>query len=50
MPADSKAFAEHEASLGMSVTYHEISFATHGTVAYLALPGMLQWLDRVGAR
>jgi pimeloyl-ACP methyl ester carboxylesterase len=50
VPADSKAFAEHEASLGMSVTYHEISFATHGTVAYLALPGLLQWLDRVGAR
>ncbi|TQJ29831.1 lipase family protein [Microbacterium sp. SLBN-146] len=50
VPADSKAFAEHEASLGMWVTYHEISFATHGTVAYLALPGLLQWLDRVGAR
>lgn len=50
VPADSKAFAEHEASLGISVTYHEISFATHGTVAYLALPGLLQWLDRVGAR
>ncbi|SIT89734.1 hypothetical protein SAMN05880545_3190, partial [Microbacterium sp. RU33B] len=33
--------------LGISVTYHEISFADHGSVAYLALPGMLHWLDRM---
>jgi len=27
------------------VTFEPISFATHGTVAYLAIPGMLHWLD-----
>ncbi|MET0812184.1 MAG: alpha/beta fold hydrolase [Microbacterium sp.] len=50
IPQDTKDFAEHEASLGMDVTYHEVSFATHGTIAYLAVPGLLQWLDRVGVR
>lgn len=50
VPEDTADFARHEASLGMHVTYHEIPFATHGTVAYLALPGLMQWLDRVGAR
>lgn len=50
VPEDTKDFVEHEASLGMRVTYHEISFATHGTVAYLAIPGLLQWLDRIGVR
>ena len=47
VPEDTERFARHEASLGMRVTYHEIPFATHGTVAYLALPAMLSWLDRV---
>jgi pimeloyl-ACP methyl ester carboxylesterase len=50
IPTDTADFVRHEASLGISVTYEEISFATHGTVAYLALPGMLQWLDRVTGR
>lgn len=50
VPQDTADFAAHEASLGMHVTYHEVPFATHGTIAYLALPGLLQWLDRVGAR
>jgi len=47
VPADTETFAKHEASLGMRVTYQTIPFATHGTVAYLALPGLMQWLDRV---
>jgi pimeloyl-ACP methyl ester carboxylesterase len=47
VPADTAEFAAHEASLGIRVTYQEIPFATHGTVAYLAIPGLLQWLDRV---
>lgn len=46
VPKDTAAFAEHEAGLGIRVTYQEIPFATHGTVAYLAIPGLLQWLDR----
>ncbi len=45
--ADTTDFVTHEASLGIRVTYQEISFATHGTVAYFALPGLLRWLDRV---
>ncbi|WP_235008270.1 alpha/beta fold hydrolase [Microbacterium timonense] len=47
VPADTAQFADAEASRGMDVTYHEIPFADHGTVAYLALPAMLRWLDRV---
>jgi pimeloyl-ACP methyl ester carboxylesterase len=49
VPDDTEQFARHETSLGMAVTYHEIPFADHGTVAYLALPAMLRWLDRVEA-
>jgi len=49
VPSDTTRFARHEADLGMDVTYHEIPFATHGTVAYLALPAMLRWLDGVSA-
>jgi pimeloyl-ACP methyl ester carboxylesterase len=47
VPADTADFVRHEASLGMHVTYETIPFATHGTVAYFALPGLMQWLDRV---
>lgn len=46
VPDDTAEFAGHEASLGMDVTYHEIPFADHGSVAYLSLPAMLRWLDR----
>ena len=49
VPSDTTEFAQHEAGLGMDVTYHEIPFATHGTVAYLAIPAMLRWLDGVSA-
>ena len=47
VPKDTEEFAKHEASLGMDVTFHPVSFADHGTIAYLALPGLLRWLDRV---
>ncbi|MFC8682830.1 lipase family protein [Microbacterium ureisolvens] len=49
VPRDTAEFAQHEATLGIDVTYHEIPFADHGTVAYLALPAMLRWLDGVSA-
>lgn len=49
VPADTTAFARREAERGMDVTYHEIPFADHSTVAYLALPAMLRWLDGVSA-
>ena len=46
VPADTAEFVKNEASLGIRVTYQEIPFATHGTVAYLAIPGLMKWLDR----
>lgn len=49
VPQDTEDFVSHEASLGMDVTFHPISFADHGTIAYLAIPGLLKWLDRVVA-
>ena len=49
VPSDTTEFARHESELGIEVTYHEIPFADHGTVAYLALPAMLRWLDGVSA-
>lgn len=49
VPDDTEQFAQREAALGMYVTFHEIPFADHGTIAYLALPAMLRWLDRVEA-
>ncbi|MFG6493298.1 alpha/beta fold hydrolase [Microbacterium sp. P03] len=45
VPADTQAFAQHEASLGIDVTYEPISSATHGTVAYLAVPALMEFLD-----
>ena len=50
VPADTEEFAQHEASVGIDVTFHPISFADHGTIAYLAIPGLLRWLDRVAPR
>lgn len=50
IPGDTKEFAEAEGALGMTVTYHEISFADHGSVAYLALPALMKWLDAVVPR
>ncbi|WP_397557661.1 alpha/beta fold hydrolase [Microbacterium alkaliflavum] len=47
VPADTTGFVAHERAQGMSVRYDQIPFATHATVAYLALPGMLEWLSRV---
>jgi pimeloyl-ACP methyl ester carboxylesterase len=44
-PEDTAGFVRHEASLGMDVTEEKIPFATHGTVAYLAVPGLMEWLD-----
>lgn len=35
-------------SLGMDVEFHPIALADHGTVAYLALPALMEWLDKRG--
>jgi pimeloyl-ACP methyl ester carboxylesterase len=50
IPADTADFAAHETSLGMDVTFEPIPIATHGTVAYLAIPGLMEWLDRTVTR
>lgn len=50
VPDDTRRFAEKEAALGIDVTYQEIPFADHGSVAYLAVPGLLGWLAREGVR
>lgn len=46
IPADTRAFADHERTLGMDVTFEAIPFADHGTVAYLAIPALMSWLDQ----
>ncbi|WP_067698068.1 alpha/beta fold hydrolase [Nocardia jejuensis] len=48
VPADTDAFVAHEKGLGIDLTYEQIPGATHATIAYLAIPALLAWLDRVG--
>ena len=45
VPGDTADFVQHESRLGMDVTFEQIPFATHGTVAYLAVPGLMRFLD-----
>ena len=45
LPTATEGFVAHEESLGMDVQFHPIASADHGTVAYLALPGLMNWLD-----
>jgi hypothetical protein len=47
-PAVTAQFVEHEKGLGMDVTEHTITDATHATIAYLTLPELMVWLDGVG--
>jgi pimeloyl-ACP methyl ester carboxylesterase len=47
-PADTATFVNHERQLGIDVTYEQIPGATHATIAYLAVPALITWLDRVG--
>ncbi|CDK01824.1 Secretory lipase [Microbacterium sp. C448] len=44
-PQDTRDFAKHEASLGIDVTLAEVPNATHATIAYFTLPGLMAWLD-----
>ncbi len=50
VPADTAAFVEHEAGLGIDVTSYTVPFADHGTIAYLAVPELDAWLDGHGLR
>lgn len=45
VPSATEDFVAHEKSLGIDVEFHPIAIADHGTIAYLALPGLLAWLD-----
>jgi pimeloyl-ACP methyl ester carboxylesterase len=48
LPAATADFVAHEKSLGIDVTEHTIPGATHATIAYFALPLLMQWLDDLG--
>ncbi|MGP3535938.1 alpha/beta fold hydrolase [Microbacterium sp. RD1] len=48
LPEDTAAFAASERSLGIDVTEQTIPWATHATIAYLALPFLVAWLDAHG--
>lgn len=45
VPSATEGFVAHEQSLGIDVRFHPIKDADHGTVAYLALPALMSWLD-----
>lgn len=45
VPAATEQFVAHEKSLGMDVDFHPIADADHGTIAYFALPALMDWLD-----
>lgn len=46
-PADTETFVARERALGIDVTFEPIPVADHGTVAYLAIPALAEFLDRV---
>ncbi|MFD1814022.1 alpha/beta fold hydrolase [Rhodococcus gannanensis] len=48
VPTDTDGFVAHERGIGIDVTYEKVPDATHATIAYLALPSLMEWLDRVG--
>lgn len=45
LPAATEAFVAAEQALGMDVSFHTLKAADHGTIAYLALPALVDWLD-----
>lgn len=47
-PADTEGYVKLVESQGMDVTYKTVSFATHGTIAYLGLIDLVEFLDGVG--
>ncbi|RLK49707.1 alpha/beta fold hydrolase [Microbacterium telephonicum] len=48
LPSATRDFVAQESAHGMHVTLHEIEGAVHGTIAYLTLPALMDWLDSVG--
>lgn len=47
-PADTEKYVASAEAMGMDVTYRTVSIATHGTIAYLGLIDLVEFLDRVG--
>lgn len=48
VPSATEKFVDHEAQLGMDVTFHKVGGADHGTIAYLTLGALMSWLDSLG--
>lgn len=48
VPAATEKFVALETQQGMDVTFHKVSGADHGTIAYLTLPALMSWLDQIG--
>lgn len=48
-PADTEGYVDLARTRGMDVTYRTVAFATHGTIAYLGLIDLVEFLDSVGA-
>ena len=45
VPSATAQFVAAERAIGVDVDFHEIAHADHGTIAYLALPALMAWLD-----
>jgi pimeloyl-ACP methyl ester carboxylesterase len=48
LPADTDAFVQTARRTGDDVHLELVPHATHATIAYLALPGLVRWLDQQG--
>lgn len=46
LPADTAAFVSHEESIGVDVHAVTVDGASHGTIAYEALPELERWLEQ----
>ncbi|WP_258070672.1 lipase family protein [Pseudoclavibacter sp. AY1F1] len=46
LPADTAAFVSHEESIGVDVHAVTVPGASHGTIAYEALPELERWLEQ----
>lgn len=45
VPTATEDLVAQEQAIGIDVEFHPISGADHGTIAYLALPSLMAWLD-----
>lgn len=45
LPADTAGFVAHEESIGVDAHAVTVAGASHGTIAYEALPELERWLE-----